>query len=128
MEITDEIKSKVFAQYWGQKVALMDGYKSIVDYIQIAICDKLILKPLSAVTDEDAIDIACKIGENNNWQYIQSLFTRIGQFSHHDYDIIISRILNRVDVYQYLQSNGYDLPQYLLGRKTLHEVGLAIYE
>jgi hypothetical protein len=30
--------------------------------------------------------------------------------------------------YQYLISKGYDLPNYLLGGKTLHECGLCIYE
>jgi hypothetical protein len=33
----------------------------------------------------------------------------------------------KLESYQYLISKGYDMPQYLLGGKTLQEAGLAEY-
>ncbi len=179
MEITNEIKAKVFAQYLGKPVYVFR--KNVVDHrgifkglqlnadsdyfiqyklyedmsrfclAEIEYCE-LILKPLSKITDEDAHKVALMIGmkEDNGKQFytlrrtdygvtfatmgsFSAIFfngqitvkpddehSEIHTFNHTSEKIIMTR--------QYLQSRGYDMPNYLLGGKTLHESGLAIYE
>lgn len=152
MEITDEIKSKVFAQYLGQHMQVPNKGNNNDENIIGELCGlfadagldetaddsgeghhyirecKLILKPLSKLTDQSAIQV-CKIA---------------GDLGENDADIIfmgrmlietyISNIrcsvtgLQWLSIFQYLQQQGYDLPNYLLDGKTLHEAGLAIYE
>lgn len=133
MEITNEIKAKVFAQYLGQKVwyngtgstnSIMDGNKLYSnDY-------KLLLRPLSAITDEDAIEVA-------NLNYVPEYFDGDNKSAANlgRYWVKQIREMRHDDTpkyvwltFQYLQSKGYDLPHYLLGGKTLKEAGLAIYE
>lgn len=69
MENTLENKAKFFAQYYGQKVALIPDYdegldliKAVVSRVQEIKC--LELKSLSDIKDEDAIEVA-KIIESN---------------------------------------------------------------
>lgn len=139
MTITNEIKAKVFAQYLGHpmkctgghfianKNSMRDGVK-IMSLSVMADCYegtfkwsdfKLILTPLSQISDEDEIELGNIIGTFDVTYFIRSL---IGKTV---YSINASTAFQ---CYQFLQSNGYDLPQYLLGGKTLHECGLAIYE
>lgn len=160
MKITNEIKAKIFAQYLGQKVKLVGG--QIVELsafysgtlycgIKEAITDvdvyspKLILKPLSSITDEDAIECSklhniefveikreknkiIVIGENSSlviskkWKYSYVINCDI------DETPSTSRYNLNIFCHQYLQSKGYDLPQHLLGGKNLKESGLAIYK
>lgn len=139
MEISNEIKAKVFAQYLGQRILV----KSLTNYtcdlvlnnpyndhrngmeLKSAIFNNaiLILKPLSQISDEDAIEVAHigygverkqKINENKD-RYIKN---------------VKIYFLNNPTafVYQFLQSKGYDLPNYYLDGKTLFESNLAIYE
>lgn len=143
MEIPNEVKAKVFAQYWGQKVkAIVHGAESDtwVEYGRIVhlpldadddyeIDDgeglyhayvlpenlKLLLRPLSAITDEDALN-AYEIYHGNR------------QATEHAAMVVIETLAIKASVFQYLQSKGYDLPSWLLGGKTLKEAGLAIYE
>lgn len=128
MEITHEIKAKIFAQYLGQKfidaktkdylehkmnTANLDIMYSTHDWDDI----KLVLTPLSEITDEDAIGVSKIIGDSQ--KLCDELHSDRGK-----------RILNSKKenfmLFQYLQSKGYDLPNYLLGGKTLIESGLAI--
>ncbi len=155
MEITDENKIKAIAQYIGQQVSIPAGYQFngyATDDTQgefngirnegfIHIGDiggyydfknfQLILKPLSVVTDEDNIEVGKIIGNlSENFtdgnltvikiskMFIENLLT--GRLSKNAVLVII--------VFQYLQSRGYDLPQYILNGKTLKEAGLAIYQ
>jgi hypothetical protein len=150
MEITNDIKAKVFAQYseenieytkeigrkyYFTKIDFEKGYLSENNGCTFDISEvKLILKPLSAMLREDAIEVAKlqqeKFGEglkislhidDKNYGCLDCLIEWDGH--RHDYwQPVYSPTL------QYLQSKGYDLPQYLLGGKTLHEAGLAIYE
>ena len=137
MEITNEIKAKVFAQYLGQRTNVgklydihLDGYYKCeinienwatgrLDNNQL----KLILKPISKITDEDAIEVGKKFGggslANGKW-IVDSLFRTDESNSFYVIDIIL--------IYQFLKSKGYDLPHYLLNGKTLQECGLAIHE
>src|SRR3990167_4382186 len=148
--ITDEIKAKVFAQYLGQKVKCVsreDDIPEVTDFIVNIFKDeligvgnyefyfneddiKLLLKPLSSITDEDAIEVTkildisySKTGEQEYYDlagfvdYIENEF-----FNEKIYSVKSIIILT-----QFLQSKGYDLPNYLLDGKTLFESGLAIY-
>lgn len=153
MEITNEIKAKVFAQYWGQKclhkdtipnlkvcdpydsiayaLSRMDNehnhfesYKSLDDW-------KLILKPLSSITDEDATELACihkwkELWEEDGFMDEEAINRSLIEKGN---DMVTTELFKLpFKGYQFLQSKGYDLPQYLLGGKTLKEAGLAIYE
>jgi len=157
MEITNEIKLKVFAQYLGQKALTnKQSYKdpsagklSQVDistnelvtdgeggyYLSDTSNTKLILKPLSAISDEDAIEV-CKLQQEFKEQKDIKVGFYIDIKNNGCLDCIIEWDGYKHDyfqpvystTYQFLQSKGYDLPQYLLGGKTLQECGLAIYD
>lgn len=149
MTITEELAKKVCLQYVGQKVmyghfprerkGTLDGYNEPFGFqvqdngglfirhnVRYGLM-KLILKPLSKITDEDKIALYHISSAEDKYDYTQ------------DYNGIKSAIDNWIEKegqetlfktfrrYQYLQSKGYDLPQYLLGGKTLQESGLAIY-
>jgi hypothetical protein len=148
--ITNEIKAKVFASFLNEntfwqdcdrapfKLLGIDTTKSerqillhgdwsggtnpemsCKDWINIEDV-KIYRKPLDSITDEDTIEVAkVRYSATHHWL-----------------------ILGRADIegflndksqltpmqYEFLASKGYDLPQYLLGGKTLQEVGLAVYE
>jgi len=172
MEITNEIKAKVFAAYLGARVKTPDhvGVVQHIDYFNYQIGVKydclvftknsidgydkqrnygkynivkqgysflgsndiefempggcqLILKSLSEISAEDGeelykIQFCKKPSPKLLAQYLDS---KIFAYLFGDGDL-------KLKSYQFLQSKGYDLPQYLLGGKTLKEAGLAIYE
>jgi hypothetical protein len=156
MEISDEIKYKLLLQYFGCKVkhtdmGIVHDWNTITDKTFQRFKEKsfqLVLKPLSAITDEDAIGMAKSLFPDINiWVsnitdgipivvalsidgtivrlgYNGYIECELGDDSNEYYLCDICILL----CYQYLQSKGYDLPQYLLGGKTLHESGLCIYE
>ena len=124
IKITNEIKFKVALQYYGHKLLLcynIEGNPVIRTFDSIHIDyyapdagnkrDLLILKPLSSITDEDVK----VIGFSNSDEFL-------GLSS------INEKYIGKLSDFQYLQSKGYDLPQYELNNKTLKEAGLAIYE
>lgn len=156
--ITNEIKAKVFAQYLGQKIkwnvmgldmeaelVVYNPYTNYSDGIELSGLSskpdsKLILKPLSAISDEDAIEVAKILGFSSPFiSHQDSGRITIGSDNGglsiwHDGEILSDDSIGGncapvlLFAYQYLQSKGYDLPQHALGGKTLHEAGLAIYE
>ncbi len=121
MEITAEIKAKVFAHYLGQKVFWQETEGELTAYnlhgaSTILEPSKLILKPLSKITHENAVELykAIKYNLRSTTFILQTLK---------------ALPFNKSTIaYQYLISKGYDLPHYLLGGKTLQECGLAIYD
>lgn len=162
--ITNDIKSKVFAVYLGSKaVTRLRGYnleekrtstfkegvlmcvdlamssgqlgvlldeekvKENLTHLEAGTDCQLILKPLSFISDQDAIEVAKLLWPNDSeYQkaydgnyYIENMF--FGD----DFEMTA---LNAIKVSQFLISKSYDLPQYLLGGKTLHECNLAIYQ
>lgn len=145
MNTTNEIKAKVFAQYLGQKwqwdlrgtpiLKLYSSDLTEIERFEFGHNVKLILKPLSAITDEDAIEAGELLGIYN-----RNIPNAIGPFKEHKTvsGLIIAFFCDKLKLqpsnlliataYQYLISKGYDLPHYLLGGKTLHKAGLAIYE
>ncbi len=137
MEITNDIKAKVFAQYLGQKYNDGDLEEPQIFPVEAETFScfelypngmnsaKLILKPLSAITDEDAIEVARILG----YHPTQEKGTIGRRFANSFSEVWHSqKPFDLLCAFQYLQSKGYDLPSYLLGGKTLHEAGLAIYE
>ena len=139
--MANEIKAKVFAQYLGQKYGFYDGavvYPPIFskfELYEVNLNDsyllekyRLVLKPLSAITDEDKEYCYHLYCENCSYDYTQDYSGIKDAVNHwlknHSKNIICFLATQ----HQFLQSKGYDLPQYLLGGKTLQESGLAIYE
>ena len=165
--ISNETKAKVIAQYIGQ--GFVDKYEAYpkYKYVLIGVCKSeyqvdsenvwlalsngneftvegirfTSIRPLSAITDEEAIEVAKIFGFENPF-----IYKRI-----YDSRIYISNGKNKLSIwndgeilfdeqpggygtplyllaYQYLQSIGIDLPQFLLGGKTLKEAGLALYQ
>ena len=96
-----------------------DGWEAIAD------C-KLVLKPLSEITDEDAVSVAKIVYPNIETDELTTTQAEVGR------DILQSgfseiNFSRACLVAQFLQWSGYDLPQQLLGGKTIHESGFAIY-
>jgi hypothetical protein len=138
METSNEIISKVFAGYLGcemifeksgritrlfgvtignNDISLMDS-DSLKSYNYFPF--KLLLTPLSAISDEDAIEVAKMLDYHDSEDFSVKVFIERG--------IMDNKLWKRYDTYQYLQSRSYDLPHYLLGGKTLHQSGLCIYQ
>lgn len=181
-KISGEIRAKIFAQYIGQQVYCESDFPmrsplhGVVNTIGVTAWDAedrelhdsfdiankncntfLLLKPISSITDEDAIEVAeilhpgndrCSIIEKKNGKFVididDSHSTEMSLIIELDFNLFIKpgicnnihgsdfgRCLNdynHILLFQFLQSKGYDLPQYLLGGKTLKESGLAIYK
>jgi hypothetical protein len=155
MEITNDIKSKVFAQYFGQRLTGNSTVSGL--FLDMPVKSdkfKLILKPLSSIIDEDFMELAIvcgyvigKVNRNDHYiwgDYINNGGVHTGTFridtektsykgkittdssnGNPRHDIYTCHALNG---FQFLQNKGYDLPNYLLSGKTLFEAGLAIYE
>ena len=139
MEITNEIKAKIFAPYFGQeynskslnklwgvekRIFNNGGVLNLITNSNIESDIILILKPLSAITDGDKLWIA----DLFEWKEVINI--SVGAFLSElvktEYNLY--RADKTLIAIQYLQSKGYDLPNFLLGGKTLQESGLAIYE
>ncbi len=154
MEISNEIKAKVLAGYLGCKV--QDEFNDKVGILEAIFLNnnvivkhnvrhnlhfdeiKLLLKPLQDISDEDT-KIVCEIAgydenEGLNIDFIGGLWRRWIDLNEmkivdncYSYDHVMDFPLpNTIKICQFLQSKGYDLPQYLLGGKTLIEAGLAV--
>ena len=89
------------------------------------------------MTDEDAIEVAVLAGMVRPMNRFEFVISRHINYTKHilsDYfegynpteEIITGNVW--LSIHQFLQSKGYDLPNYLLGSKTLKECNLAIYE
>lgn len=176
MKISTDTKIKVFVQYLGHKVIF--GYEdNKKNGTLIGNCEPfglqvfnpsnaivphhnvnpdlihLILKPLSEITDEDAIQVAKIILGGKNWNvkrydkhihyldiveasaiqsfWVVNIFFLAGSITlnlHRPDEGDTHKSGDVLPAYQYLISKGYDLPHYLLEGKTLQQAGLAIYE
>jgi len=131
METTLKTKAKLFAQYLFQKVFYHDEYGTEVAHLDtIHLSDrliqpgyKLLLKPLSSITDEDAkecanilIDNADSIRDKDEARihYWHGLKLAIADNS--------NTFISNVEIYQYLQSKGYALPYNGLSIEKLIEL------
>lgn len=150
MEITNEIKAKVMMQYWGQDLSIpgylgyeLDGISEMsvkafgrnngmYELFKLESC-KLILKPLSSITDEDMRGcLRLELGKNRviNVSLFEDkiIYQKKLKYSYANCVLRLGIEYLAYGIYQFLVSKGYDLPQYLLGGATLKEAGLAIYE
>ena len=130
MEITKQIKIKAMAAYlWHQTTnedyPILTPIELSVMY-EKGIDRKLILKPLDKITHEDAKVCAQIILGNKDVDDNMVIKVR-----HRLRDETFTRSVYGMNyairAFQYLQNQGYDLPHYLLGNKTLKESGLAVY-
>ena len=160
--ISKEIKAKVFANYLGEEIIVPDQTENstlaavnINGYIFTEDCDsdggypiedcKLILKPLSSLTDEHAIEVVCfkeKILKGFEvvkiWRYekhmavefkwISDGVNNADGFSYSGNGIGFRAKDLTVEQYQMIVNFGYDIENYHLNGKTLKQAGLAIYE
>jgi len=146
MKITNEIKAKVFAQYLGYLYIRdekdenclrrsLDGSSilGIGEGITNWENAKLILKPLSSITDEHMIWVydTCRNLHEQRKLYPRDVAEKTPSFEDMKHDLLANfwtGFVSNTWAYQYLLSKGYDLPQILLDYKNLFESGLAIYE
>lgn len=90
------------------------------------------LKSVDEITDEDAAEVARLNGWfTNQIKDVAVDFTWVDGFdmcvTHSNFKISDNYEPVGLFACQYLQSKGYDIPQLLLGNKTLQEVNLAYY-
>lgn len=143
MEITNEIKAKLFALYLGQQISIpkvkystQKWYctTSTIVNIDAGLVDYdgtvLILKPPSAIMDKDAICVSSLVGGASHLSDESQIYQAKQLFISPNFFVNQTNIkaFGWLQAFQYLQSEGYDLPQCLLEGKTLFEAGLAIYE
>ena len=152
-EITPENKAKFFAQYWGQKIAhYSDGnnarYTVCVGKYPFSSIHHIILKPLSSISDEDAIDVAkivhstSFLNHKHKWEVdvdVEYGFKTVSaKGSYHSFDIDIIddghvsmydgdnptlSTLNHYGALDLLRSRGYALPYMGLPVKEMIEAG-----
>ena len=96
------VKCRFFAQYWGQQVQRYENnnYKKVVNgFIETNLQDKdyLLLKPISKITDEDAISM---------YRGLERNYESANQFLE-DYKSIGFLEQSEVD---FLRSKGYAVP------------------
>ena len=106
---TIENKSKFFAQYWGQKVGVSWIETGSIETKKCLSQDAswLELKPLSSITDEDAIEIA-KIFRWENGVLEAQVKTFLSQYMDYHNSNISS--IENFYLCDYLRSKGYALP------------------
>lgn len=141
MEISNEIKAKIFAQYFGAKcehrVFTIERvwedrgeFNMDCDLIELCMDDTedykttLLLKPLSSITDEDAIEVAkfCHISSHKDNHVLK----------HEGKDLIENYLyrqsnvngINWLRVFDYLRSKGYALPYLNYSIEDLVEAGI----
>lgn len=132
-EISKETKAKVFAQYLGQITTYQNFCldPSVLHDVLIGRDIKLLLTPLSKITDEDAIEVV-KIMDPN----AKDIYLSNGTI-HWEYEFVGEMFESAIEIgsiplatpfasCQYLQSRGYDLPNYHLNGQTLIEANLAL--
>lgn len=137
MQITNEIKAKVFAPYvgseceykwWNREDEIFKGkiipkiFESLYNNDGVITYCVAKLKPLNAITDEDAIELTKILF----WKYQdakngRSIITNLDLCN----DLLTG--FEMFTICQFLQSRGYDLPNFHLSGKTLFECGLCIY-
>lgn len=124
MKYSPQIKTKIFAQYFGQKVKDKKGHifpltlmtlSSIVEKDEIEDC-KLLLKSTLKIKDEDALKIAelLEYDTRSKPHAIAAVKENLLHSIKHNYK-----------VYQYLQLEGYDLPYTLLNDNFLYDEALC---
>ena len=133
-ENTLENKAKFFAQYWGQHLIIMGSFLRIIDHLTLSNIendDILQLKPLSKISDEDALWTI-----NNHYFKFENPILEISKLKALSKELHISYIFNDATRhlilkpenlyphnYDYLRSKGYALPWMDLSVEDLIEYG-----
>lgn len=142
--ITLDVKSKIFAQYFGSEYIYKNEFGSFKGTIEFGHNTKshienknsrILLKKLINISDEDAIEIAkmqvYRYGEEKN-------FERTTMYEHHTVfmgekaeDYVKSLLINSIyhdefslNIWQYLMSKGYALPYLDYSVEELVELGV----
>ena len=126
-----ENKARFFAQYWSQKIICFPYNKNPIRYDNP---NKLLagtfernaylqLKPLSQISDEDAIEVSKIFGLGHLSGAIKELILSIFRTSINDSGTTSSTngIKNWIQVFDYLRSKGYALPYMDLSVEDLIE-------
>lgn len=113
MKLTNELKAKFFALYWGQRVLNHKEVNRLYRVVNLLELKNDVweahLKPLSAITDEDAIEVAIIAG---NSSYTDDRRAYNGR-------LLLQEFLRRqcnvygedwLKLFDYLRSRGYALP------------------
>lgn len=136
IEINDENKAKFFALHWGQEVAenplgvlIVNG--KCLDYVSEGVMECILnLKPLSAISDEDAWGVGIRVNCWAKWERKQDSFIRkdddfhkvhiaggrsfaecIGkEFGYGLSHPFANNSTDILDAYDFLRSRGYALP------------------
>ena len=126
---TLENKARFFAQYFGQHVLYFSSdFLRKIDNLtlnSIEDDDYLELKPLSQISDEDAIEVSKIFGLGHLSGAIKELILSIFRTSINDSGTTSSTngIKNWLHVFDYLRSKGYALPWMDLSVEDLVEYG-----
>ena len=135
MENNTENKAKFFAQYWGQEVLKYPGLNPVFEIqwqefnphieneeIKPIQDGYLELKPLSSITDEDAIEVSSLLTQEKyivverTDQYISLSKGKYDFFIWFDGEILFNNDnasqlpLERMHVYDFFRLNGFALP------------------
>ncbi|MCT4153226.1 hypothetical protein HZP59_18515 [Elizabethkingia anophelis] len=133
MENNLENKARFFAQYWGQKIAYWNNNIQIKPKLNILINeiddhDVLELKPLSSITEEDAMKVS-QIATHKSYERTSNIKhgKMIAQHFAKEYNptglIQISLISTVSRIIDYLRSRGYALPWMEISVQKLIEYG-----
>jgi hypothetical protein len=140
MEISENIKSRIFAQYFGATVFgdLQDSeyinqaeFQMDYDNFEFCVAENihLVLYPISKISDEDALELSRVAMPKSDWMHSKISGRDIAQtidkgrswnFYYEGADWIAA--------YNFLVQRFYDVPNYYVNGRKLAEVGLAVYK
>lgn len=135
-EINNENKAKFFAQYWGQDVLCSEMYGDGGTVYSATMKDSSIknewleLKPLSSISDEDAIEVAkiFNIGHlrGTTVSLIKSILSALDGSTNKSETTEF--VLNWINALDFLRDRGYLVPFLGLSCEELIEDGWAKYK
>ena len=154
-QINNENKVKFFSLYWGQNLIDCDKYSVPVELKSILVNmpstwfesiigqSKILLKPLSQISDEDAWGVGLRVNCWSKWERRKDWFTskeddfhKVHILSGKSFSDAIGKELGHghshpfannstdiLDAYDYLRSKGYALPWMGLSVEEMIEAG-----
>ena len=126
MENTIENKAKFFAQYWGQKVGKTEYESQLwINECFLNSISFLQLKPLSSITNEDAIEVANLLGNCSHLSDEGKIFQVKDLLSNPNFYVKQTNISANqwLKVFDFLRSKSYALPYMGLSVETMIEYG-----
>lgn len=115
-EPNNELKAKFFSQYWGQEVLFYNWNEKMYPVGSNLSDDDIerytiILKPLSSISDEDAIEVVRLSGINDDGYYDEFFKAIKGQnrFATYFFNARPLFMHESIRIYQFLISKGYAL-------------------